>query len=208
MNRRAPRNASICVVGFERKQRGVSCLLKHEKAAAGLRISDGLLRITSRGDVSPRLIRPYRTAVKEALAAGRRNGASVPEFCPSLVLKDSQTRGRLSQPSGISAPSPSGSNWRPRLWKEVGAVFHSEAAAQTLLLVDDWGFHWPSLRQAPSDRVFRARRRIFWERIIPLWECGTIVQLRHNLGSCRWTAGTSRTRFKAIARDVIIISHS
>ena len=66
--------------------------------------SDGFLRITSRGDVSPRLIEPYRPTVKEGLAdTGRR---AAPEFRPFLVLKDSQTSGRLTRPSGIFSPQP------------------------------------------------------------------------------------------------------
>jgi len=47
----------------------------HEKTAAGLRISDGLLRITTRGDVSPRLIKPYRPTVKEGLAGSGESRA-------------------------------------------------------------------------------------------------------------------------------------
>jgi hypothetical protein len=39
---------------------------RHEKAAAGLRISDGFNAILH-GDVSPQLIKPYRPAVKEGL---------------------------------------------------------------------------------------------------------------------------------------------
>jgi hypothetical protein len=66
--------------------------------------SDGFLRITSRGDASPRLIEPYRPTVKEGLAdTGRR---AAPEFRPFLVLKDSQTSGRLTRPSGIFSPQP------------------------------------------------------------------------------------------------------
>ena len=39
---------------------------KHGKAAAGLR-SATALRITSRGDVAPRLVKPYGPTVKEGL---------------------------------------------------------------------------------------------------------------------------------------------
>jgi len=40
-------------------------MVGYEKAAAGVEFSDGLLSITSRGDVSPRLSAPYRPTVKE-----------------------------------------------------------------------------------------------------------------------------------------------
>ena len=73
----------------------------HEKAAAGLRISDGLLRITSRGDVAPRLIEPYRPAVKEGLAdTSGSEGCVGARGSPSLVIKASQACGRLGKPSG------------------------------------------------------------------------------------------------------------
>ena len=41
------------------------------KSRRWVEISDGLLRITSRGDVAPRLIEPYRPSVKEGLADTR-----------------------------------------------------------------------------------------------------------------------------------------
>jgi len=59
------------------------------------------------------------------------HSASVPSFCPSLVLKDSQTGGRLTLRSGISAPSPfRKQDWRPWLLRELGPflILRSEVA--------------------------------------------------------------------------------
>jgi len=101
----------MMVTGF-RRNKGRQAETAHEKAAAGGQRR--LLTHYSRGDVSPRLIKPYLPTVKEELGAvrasenwkGRSPGALMPApACPAWRI-------------GMTAPALS----------PAGAVSHSEAA--------------------------------------------------------------------------------